>query len=113
MFIEDSLYDAPVDPLYPGRAYIPRTDYPGFSRGSNGDYYFHHKFKLPEGLEGGLVLIQWYYLTANSCLPEGYDTYNFPEYFYPDGEGSGISMCDTIPPDGRGWPEQVRFCSRI
>lgn len=113
MFIEDALYDAPVDPLYPGRAYIPRTDYPGFSRGSNGDYYFHHKFKLPEGLEGGLVLIQWYYLTANSCLPEGYDTYDFPEYFYPDGEGSGISMCDTIPPDGRGWPEQFWNCAEV
>ena len=32
----------------------------------NGNYPFHHKFKLPAGLRGDLILLQWYYLTANS-----------------------------------------------
>lgn len=32
----------------------------------NGEYTYHHQFKLPEGLRGDLILLQWYYLTANS-----------------------------------------------
>ena len=67
-FVEDKLYGAPVHPLYPGRAYIPRTDFAGLTRGSDGNYPFHHLFKLPNGLRGDLILLQWYYLTANSCV---------------------------------------------
>lgn len=33
------------------------------------------KFKLPEGLQGQKVLLQWWYFTANSCTPEGYAEY--------------------------------------
>lgn len=59
-FISDELYSANPDPLYPERAYIPRTDYPGgLARGTNGDYFFQHKFKLPDNLRGDLVLLQW------------------------------------------------------
>ena len=67
VFVSDELYGAPPHSLYPGRAYIPRTDYPGgLARATNGDYLFHHRFKLPTGIRGDLILIQWYYVTANS-----------------------------------------------
>lgn len=110
-FVSDKLYGAPPDPLYPERAYIPRVDYPGGLAGysSNGEYHFHHEFKLPDGLRGDLVLIQWYYVTGNSCMDEGYDTYAWPDYFYP----GNIPVCDVIPPDGRGVPEQFWNCAEV
>jgi len=103
------LYGAPVHPLYPGRAYIPRTDFAGLTRGTDGNYPFHHLFKLPNGLRGDLVLLQWYYLTANSCVAEGYNTYAWPEGFYP----GDLPVCQSIPPDGRGVPEQFWNCAEV
>jgi hypothetical protein len=108
-FVEDKLYGAPVHPLYPGRAYIPRTDFAGLTRGSDGNYPFHHLFKLPNGLRGDLILLQWYYLTANSCVAEGYNTYAWPEGFYP----GDLPVCQSIPPDGRGVPEQFWNCAEV
>jgi hypothetical protein len=58
---------AQPDPNYPTRAYIPPQD-----------YHTAYKYRLPAGLEGDLVLIQWHYVTANSCSDEGYDQYDFP-----------------------------------
>ncbi len=34
---------------------------------------------------------------------EGYDTYDWPEGFNP----GNVPVCDVVPPDGRGVPEQV------
>ena len=56
-FVEDVLHGAPKDPNYPTRAYIH-----GLSQMSYGN--FHYKYKLPTGLLGELVLIQWYYITG-------------------------------------------------
>ena len=69
-FVEDKIYNAPKDTNYPERAYIPE---------SGND--FTHTFKLPANLSGDLVLIQWVYVTANSCLPPGYHDYPFPPGF--------------------------------
>ena len=69
-FVEDKIYNAPKDTNYPERAYIPE---------SGND--FTHAFKLPANLSGDLVLIQWVYVTANSCLPPGYHDYPFPPGF--------------------------------
>ena len=98
-----------MHPLYPGRAYIPRTDFAGLTRGSDGNYPFHHLFKLPNGLHGDLILLQWYYLTANSCVTDGYNTYAWPEGFYP----GDLPVCQSIPPDGRGVPEQFWNCAEV
>ncbi|KAL3798617.1 hypothetical protein ACHAWO_014026 [Cyclotella atomus] len=71
-FLSDELYGANADPLYPERAYIPRTDYVGgLVRDSSGDYVMRHKYRLPAGLSGDLVLIQWHYVTGNSCKDVG------------------------------------------
>ena len=66
VFVSDELYGAKPDPLYPERAYIPLADHPNIQRSSDGNYLFHHKYRLPDDLRGDLVLIQWYYITANS-----------------------------------------------
>jgi len=69
-FVSDELYGAQPHSAYPGRAYIPLKKHPDLMNQmmqlGNGNYPFHHKFKLPAGLRGDLVLLQWYYLTANS-----------------------------------------------
>ena len=46
--MEDALYGMPKDDVYTDRAYVPW-----------GKWEYTHKYKLPEGLEGDLVLIQW------------------------------------------------------
>lgn len=65
------------------------------------------KFKLPEGIHGDTILLQWYYLTANSCKHEGYSEYNFPNDWVGVFDDS-LPDCGEIPPDGNGVPEQVR-----
>ena len=76
-----------------------------------GDYYsFHHKYRLPANLSGDLVLIQWHYVTGNSCKDAGYDTYNWPTGFYP----GNIPVCSQpLPPSGRGVPEQFWNCVEV
>jgi hypothetical protein len=104
-FVEDVLYGSLPDPDYPDRAYIPRTDAAFIQKDNDGHYKFSHRFRLPEGLPGGLVLLQWYYITGNSCLAdEGYLNYDFPAGFEPNFQ---LSVCNSIPSDGRGVPEQV------
>ncbi len=104
-FVEDVLYGSLPDPNYPNRAYIPRADHASIQKDDGGNYFFSHRFKLPEGLSGELVLLQWHYITANSCWSdEGYLNYDFPAGFEPS---SNVGVCDFIPPDGRGVPEQV------
>lgn len=75
-FVSDELYGAPVDPSYPERAYIAPALIPEWSPGEGpgggtsgvvGALY-RMKFQLPEGLRGDVVLIQWYYLTANRLV---------------------------------------------
>ena len=48
--ISDDLYDGPVDANYPERAYFSL------------DYVFKFTYKLPDGLVGDNVLIQWHYV---------------------------------------------------
>lgn len=110
-FLSDELYGANVDPLYPERAYIPRTDFEGgLVRDAGGDYIMRHKYRLPAGLSGDLVLIQWHYVTGNSCKDVGYDTYDWPAGFYP----GNLPVCSQpLPEDGRGVPEQFWNCAEL
>lgn len=104
-FVEDVLYGSLPDPDNADRVYIPRSDAAFIQKDNNGQYKFSHRFRLPEGLSGDLVLLQWYYITANSCLAdEGYLNYSFPAGFEPNLQ---VGVCNSIPPDGRGVPEQV------
>jgi hypothetical protein len=71
-FVEDMKFNAPQDPNYRSRAYIPA---------GSGLGEFHYKYKLPSDLLGDLVLIQWVYYTGNTCTMPGYKEYQFPPSF--------------------------------
>jgi len=74
VFIEDNLYEATPDANYPERAYLPLASHPKYVKDQG--YVHSHKYQLPLGLVGVLILIQWRYVTANTCLLIGYDQYN-------------------------------------
>ena len=64
IFIEDTVFQGnhmkmPADPNYPGRGM-----YGGGQGGQTKTFVF--KYKLPTGLYGDQVLLQWKYITANS-----------------------------------------------
>jgi predicted carbohydrate-binding protein with CBM5 and CBM33 domain len=61
-FVQDLSFGAPADSRFPQRAYA----------GSNRNGTYRHKFRLPAGVVGNEVLMQWRYVASNSCLPEGY-----------------------------------------
>lgn len=128
LFVEDKLYGAPVDVNHPERAYVaPATieskmysDKPNFDQAM----LFEFKMKLPEGVSGDLVLIQWYYVAGNSgCAHAGYDTYQWPKHWIKNMDsdegiseweskvsvGKGLKSCEdagALPEDGNGVPEQ-------
>jgi len=64
IFVEDLVYDTNQremfkDPTWPGRGY-----YSGGEAG--GTKEFTHRYRLPDGIVGEKVLLQWKYITANS-----------------------------------------------
>ena len=87
-FVSDELYDAPFDPNYPERAYIAPASITNPEGSSLIPANYTLRFRLPMGVSGDLVLLQWYYLTANSCKHEGYADYPFPEAW-----GSDTKLC--------------------
>jgi len=102
-FIEDLTKNAPQDPNYPNRGmYAPDVQ------------DFVHKFRLPMGVTGEKVMMQWRYVTANSCLPPGYLDYPFPDSDWLGGDHSTCSY--PLDPTGArctGCPEQFWNCAEI
>mmetsp|Transcript_14891 Transcript_14891/g.21961 ORF Transcript_14891/g.21961 Transcript_14891/m.21961 type:complete len:175 (+) Transcript_14891:378-902(+) len=102
---KDELYGAPPDPHYPTRAYIPPSSYSGIvpdTTDVSGTLY-QYTLQLPPDLKGNVVLLQWHYLTANSCKFAGYDDYDFPTAW--GNMNSSVGLCSLpLPPDGRGVP---------
>jgi len=101
LFVEDLLHGAKRDPRHPERAYIAP-----FSRSNpsmEGVIRYSFKMRLPPGLVGDLVLIQWYYLTANSCVHDGYRDYDWP---WDDVSMQTLPTCGKVSEDGSGVPEQ-------
>jgi hypothetical protein len=101
-FVSDPMYGAPKDDSYPNRAYIaPLNVAKQETVGLSGSFY-SFQLKLPDNLSGDLVLLQWHYLTANSCTFPGYSTYPFPAQWGNMGNSHGL--CGPIPSDGNGVP---------
>ena len=105
---DESGDDMPADPYYPERGY--------YSGGQSGDKnQFTMVFKLPKGAYGSRVLLQWRYITANSCSPPGYARYfadnNLPGSYWTQ----GVTTCSVpYPQDGTRssvWPEQFFNCA--
>jgi len=114
-FVKDTLYDMPADPAYPERGY-----YAGGQAG--GLKNFEMTFKLPVGISGNQVMLQWKYITANSCSPPGYSEYfagaNSAGLSLPDSYWTtGVTLCTPpYPSDGTRsstWPEQFFNCAEI
>lgn len=88
-FVEDLLYNMPKDDDYPDRAYLY-----GSSSFDNSPFSF--RMKIPAGLAGEQVLLQWVYWTANSCNPEGYHEY-FDKNNTPEHPEYGLAYNGVIP----------------
>jgi len=69
MFVRDVTHGMPEDPNYPDRGYFHG------GAGWNQERIFKMEFQLPVDLVGDTVLLQWRYITANSCSPPGYEDY--------------------------------------
>jgi len=106
--IRDELHGGPTDPTYPERAYF-----------KNDADQFKFTYKLPEGVCGEKVLIQWRYITANSCFPPGYKNTDVGGRLQELGwlRASGMSDClfpyDPTGATGAGKPEQFWNCAEI
>ena len=110
VYVGDALYNAPQDPNYPVRAYIPLASH-STHKDAGGSYLYVHTYKLPQDLIGNVVIIQWHYVTANSCLHEGYRDYNWPaEGFDP---GNQLTDCGNLSSNGEGAPEQFWNCVNV
>lgn len=113
-FVSDELYHAPIDMNYPERAYLIPASRAVFTQDDFYGAQYKMKFKLPEGVYGDVVLLQWYYLTANSCKHVGYTDMVFPDTWGPDAKlYSEVPDCVDIPDDGNGVPEQFWNCAEI
>lgn len=104
-FVSDALYGAVKDANYPNRAYIAPSDYNDIVKDSTGldGIYYRFRMKLPDNVTGDLVVLQWHYLTANSCVYPGYTSYPFP----PDWGTvlTGVGGCPTtLDPTGTTGP---------
>jgi len=117
--VEDTLYNANIDKRFPERIYLApaskldwKNEGPTIQPVTGAKYKF--KLQLPQGLHGEVVLLQWYYLTANSCKHVGYDGYTWPEEW-----GGDVLLyerlpdCENVPVDGDGVPEQFWNCAEV
>eukprot|EP00548_Thalassiothrix_antarctica_P020254 CAMPEP_0194195924 /NCGR_PEP_ID=MMETSP0154-20130528/76393_1 /TAXON_ID=1049557 /ORGANISM="Thalassiothrix antarctica, Strain L6-D1" /LENGTH=625 /DNA_ID=CAMNT_0038920485 /DNA_START=50 /DNA_END=1927 /DNA_ORIENTATION=- len=113
-FVSDEYYNAPKDNNHVGRAYIPPISYRGIRKGGKGvsGYGFKYKMKLPSNLYGDLVLLQWHYITSNSCRVEDYEKYKFPKEWGINVYALGSCQL-PISDDGGGAPEQFWNCAEI
>jgi len=114
IFIEDKYYGANPDPDFPERAYIPPVNVMRRWRRDSTvvpkSLRFKHKYRLPSGLSGSLVLLQWQYITANSCIHKGYKNYDWPRGW---DDNKDLPTCGKLPKDGDGVPEQFWNCAEV
>ena len=54
-------------------------------------------------------LLQWHYISGNSCEVEGYDQAGLPAGW----RNAQIPECGILPPDGEGAPEQFWNCADV
>eukprot|EP00542_Grammatophora_oceanica_P007762 CAMPEP_0194065442 /NCGR_PEP_ID=MMETSP0009_2-20130614/85466_1 /TAXON_ID=210454 /ORGANISM="Grammatophora oceanica, Strain CCMP 410" /LENGTH=839 /DNA_ID=CAMNT_0038718285 /DNA_START=108 /DNA_END=2627 /DNA_ORIENTATION=- len=124
--LEDELYGAPVDPAYPTRAYLPPdTNFqgaPGYGGPVTGGQEIknkdglltRHRFKLPDGVHGDQVYLQWHWITFYGCVMPGWDTYDWPTGW--DGwtlPSKFCEICSEPLPDKGIDPQQYWNCAQV
>lgn len=108
-FVQDLKYGAPKHDKYPYRAYIPPSGYTNPS-GQN-DLSYEFRLKLPKNVKGDLVLLQWWWVSANSCEAPGYADYSFPSAW--NITGGSLSQC-SVQADGTiTGAEQFWNCAEV
>merc|ERR1719161_3424629 len=69
------------------------------------------KFRLPAGVSGDRCLIQWRYITGNSCEMPGYDQVAWPSQAW---RNAGVGTCALpLSADGSGAPERFWNCADV
>ncbi|KAK3288067.1 hypothetical protein CYMTET_4447 [Cymbomonas tetramitiformis] len=111
-FVADLLCDEPAqpDPSFPERGYLCPYNGQTQNGGPITGMPYRHVYRLPEGVQCERCLLQWYYLTANSCAPPGYRNYAFPQATWFQ---TSLPDCGIIPEDGVGGPEQFWNCADV
>merc|ERR1719160_318224 len=72
---------------------------------------FRMKFRLPAGVSGDRCLIQWRYITGNSCEMPGYDQVAWPSQAW---RNAGVGTCALpLSADGSGAPERFWNCADV
>ena len=97
----------PVHAAYPSRWYFPC----GTSGGGTGTPLRYGgpdgrmRYRLPAGFACDRCVVQWYWATANSCVPKGAETY---------GAWAGCSAGGGRgAPCGAAWPEEFWTCADV
>ena len=116
-FVKDNYYGAFEDPNYPEGIYVSDGDVTGRVDDESGfpgtKQEFSYQMDLPCGLTGGLVLLQWYFVTAQDCYHERYLEYDFPQE-WGDVFEEKINECPSpLPPSGDGLPLQYWNCAEV
>jgi len=102
-FVEDAKHGAPKDVNYPERGYY-----------ASGVQDFEFKYKLPMGITGDRILMQWRYVTGNSCIAPGYLDYPWPNQSWLGADHRPCSY--PLDPTGdrcTGCPEQFWNCAEV
>lgn len=116
-------YCAPIDPRYPGRWYLPCSNWPlndyamdHWGVGGKG----HVKYQLPRGFTCNHCVLQWFWTAANTCNPPGVREY-FKSRYGPknwgrckgQGGARGGYIDRNKPCGGRDFPEEYLQCADI
>jgi hypothetical protein len=114
-----------IDAAYPGRYYLdppctPRRPLPAAEYGYNaGNELFPSEqpmrmsYQLPADLTCTNCVLQMYYMTANSCNPPGYRTFDFfTSSCVGDGGATGY-WSPTLPDCGVAWGEEFWNCADV
>uniref|UniRef100_A0A7S1Y7U5 Chitin-binding type-4 domain-containing protein n=1 Tax=Grammatophora oceanica TaxID=210454 RepID=A0A7S1Y7U5_9STRA len=122
-FVEDALYGAPKDINYPDRGYLaPQTSAAQWNPDVSplvsiqddinvGGQLCRHIFRLPTGVTGDKVLLQWQWISNLGCRSPGYDVYPFPPGWEPYGNAGDV--CTLPMPDIGNAPQHYWQCSEI
>ena len=82
LFLQDETYPIMTpDNNFRARSYVYQGNAQQYGSDPSGTR-FSLKYKLPPNLNGERILLQWHYVTANTCFDIGYGMYSFP-FAYP------------------------------
>ena len=128
---------SPIDAAYPGRYYLEPScatadtagKYPGTVDGSTPDYVerwhasaqkMRADYVLPPGLVCDHCVLQWWWVTANSCIPKGHKEFfasgKAPTKYAAcsgDGPGQGWAGMALEDCNVHSWPEEFWNCADV